>query len=194
MFHRTLEKFGRIDILVNNAGVGLAAPAWSARFEDVRHLYELNFFAALELTQLAVENMKARGSGMIVNIGSVAGKVAMPWFTLYSSTKFALAALTSGLRMEMRKHGIGAMLVCPGFVRTQFHAHSIGGPPAGATTRGRLFEVTPEHCAMRIADGVQRNSRTIVTPRAAWMLVAASRLFPGTTDRFLANLIREPAV
>lgn len=186
---RCLEHFGRIDILVNNAGQGLSDSAWRADMGQVRRLYELNFFAALEMIQFTVPHMRSHRSGMIVNVGSVAGKVTMPWFSLYSSTKFALGALTNGLRMELESSGIRAMLVCPGFVRTEFHNHTMGGPPPGHERRGRPAEITPEQCAAAIADGIERNARTVVAPRSAWLLIAASRLFPATVDRFLTRTL-----
>lgn len=184
---RVIEHFGRIDILVNNAGVGLSAPAWRAKPEDVRRMFELNFFAAWELSQQAAAEMRQKKSGMIVNIGSVAGKIAMPWFTLYSSTKFALGAMTNGMRMELEKAGIRTMLVCPGFVRTDFHHHVLGGPAPSALKRGRPAEVTAAQVATAICDGVERNTRTVVVPKIAWVLVAASRLFPAAVDRLLTR-------
>lgn len=184
---RAVNHFGRIDILVNNAGIGLSAPAWRADTNEVRHMFELNFFAALELSQHAIRDMKTRKSGMIVNIGSVAGKITMPWFTLYSSSKFALGAMTNGMRMELASSGIRTMIVCPGFVRTDFHKHVLGGPPPGALKRGRPSEVTPEQVAQATADGIERNARTVVVPKIAWALVAASRLFPAAVDRLLGR-------
>ncbi|MDX2181043.1 MAG: SDR family NAD(P)-dependent oxidoreductase [Bryobacteraceae bacterium] len=180
-----LAHFGRIDILVNNAGLGVSAPAWRAPMDDVRHMFELNFFAALDLAQLVVPGMRERRTGAIVNVGSVAGQIAMPWFTLYSSTKFALGAFTDGLRMELAADNIHAMLVCPGFVATDFHKHVLGGPPPGAAKRGRPGEVTPQRVAVEIAEGLERGARTVVVPRKAWALVAASRLFPALVDRIL---------
>jgi short-subunit dehydrogenase len=190
---RTVERFGRLDILVNNAAVALSAPSYLAAMDDVRRLFELNVFAALELSQLAAAHMRPRRSGAIVNIGSVAGMVAMPWFTLYSATKFALRAMTDGLRMELKDSGVHAMLVCPGFVRTEFHAHTIGGPPPHAKRRGRPAEITAEDCARRIADGVERDRRTIVTPKRAYLLVLAHSLFPGIVENALAARNREDA-
>src|SRR5579872_4439623 len=81
---RTLDRYGAIDILVNNAGMGMYAPSWRAPIDDVHRLFELNFFAPLALTQLVVPHMRKRASGVIVNIGSIAGKVTLPWFTMYS--------------------------------------------------------------------------------------------------------------
>ena len=74
--------------------------------EEARCLMELNFFALLAMTQLVVPHMRARHGGMIVNVGSIGGKVVLPWMTLYSVTKYALGALTEGLRMELhgRRH------------------------------------------------------------------------------------------
>ena len=124
---RTLERFGKVDILINNAGAGLYLPAWSAPLEEARWLMELNFFAVLGLTQLVMPRMRARRSGLIVNVSSVAGKVPLPWMTLYSSSKYALGALTEGLGMELRRDGIRTMTVCPGYVKTAFQEHAHGG-------------------------------------------------------------------
>ena len=84
---RTLERFGAIDILVNNAGLGFYGPSWSAPMEEVRRLMELNFFAALGMIQLVAPHMRARRSGMIVNVGSIASKMTLPWMTIYSTSK-----------------------------------------------------------------------------------------------------------
>src|SRR5258708_26341361 len=110
---RTIERFGAIDILINNAGVGLYAPAWKPPLDEAHAMFELNFFAPLAMVQLVVPHLRARGGGMVVNIGSIAGKVALPWFTLYSATKFALGALSEGLRMELAGEGIRMMVVGP---------------------------------------------------------------------------------
>ena len=115
---RTIERFGQIDILINNAGMGLYSPAGSAPMDEVRRLFELNLFAPLELTQLVIPYMRAHRQGAIVNVSSIAGKVTLPWFPLYSASKFALGSLTDGLRMDLKPFGIHAMTVCPGYVKT----------------------------------------------------------------------------
>src|ERR1035437_5594832 len=68
---RTLERFGVIDILINNAGAGIYQPSWEMPIEEARYLMELNFFAPLAMTQLVVPPMRARRSGMLVNVGSI---------------------------------------------------------------------------------------------------------------------------
>jgi len=185
---RTIERFGQIDILVNNAGMGLYAAAWNAPMEDARRLFELNLFAPLALTQLVVPYMQERKQGAIVNVSSIAGKVTLPWFTLYSVSKFALGSLTDGLRMELKPYGIHAMTVCPGYVKTEFQAHALGTRPPDAIMKGRRFAITPEDCAKAIAQGVERDARTVVVPRMGWIFVAFTRLFPRVVESKLAAI------
>jgi len=185
---RTLDRFGKIDILINNAGAGLYLPSWSAPLEEVRWLMELNFFAVLALTDLVVPQMRARRNGMIVNVSSVAGKVPLPWMTLYSASKYALGALTEGLGMELRRHGIRTMTVCPGYVKTRFQENAHGGRVPEAVARTRRFAITAEECARAIRRGVERDARTVVTPWAAWLLVVAMRVAPGLVRAQMAAM------
>jgi short-subunit dehydrogenase len=185
---RTLEHFGRVDILINNAGIGLYAPSHESRMEDARELFELNFFAPLELVRLVVPGMKQRCTGAIVNIGSIAGKVTLPWFTLYSASKYAIGSLTDGLRMELHRFGIHCMTVCPGYVHTRFQQNVIAGEPPVLTGLRKRWAITPERCAEDIVRGLEREARTVVIPRSGWLLVAAQRLFPGALDRRLESI------
>jgi short-subunit dehydrogenase len=186
---RTLERFGAIDILINNAGMGLYMPSWQTPLAEARRLWELNFFSLLHLTQLVAPIMRERRSGMIVNVGSIAGKMTLPWFTLYSASKSAIGALTEGLRMELRRDGVKTMLVCPGYVKTGFQSHVIGGHPPERVLQGKRFAITAGECARAIRRGVERESRTVVTPASGWLLVALMRLFPGQVEHRLAQIL-----
>jgi short-subunit dehydrogenase len=188
---RTLERFGAVDILINNAGMGLYTPAWNVPLEDVRRLFELNFFATLAMVQLVAPHMRERRSGVIVNISSIAGKVTLPWFTLYSASKYALCSLTDGLRMELASDGIRCIMVCPGYVRTAFQAHALGAAPPKRITDSKRFAITPEQCAEAIARGVERGARTVVTPRSGWLFVLAERLLPSLVDKQLAAILHD---
>jgi short-subunit dehydrogenase len=184
----TLDHYGSIDILVNNAGVGLYSPAWKAPLAEARKMFELNFFAALEMAQLVVPAMQRQGSGTIVNVSSIAGKITLPWFTLYSASKYALCSFTEGLRMELKRDGIHAMAVCPGYVSTSFQAHVLAGGPPDSMRRSRPFSITPENCAEAIARGVERNARTVVTPASGWFLIGFAGLFPGLVEGRLEKM------
>jgi short-subunit dehydrogenase len=188
LVRRTIERFGAIDILINNAGLGLYAPAWDVDMADARRLMELNFFAPLALTQLVAPGMRERHDGFIVNIGSIAGKVTLPWMTLYSVSKFALGSLTEGLRMELMASGVRTMIVCPGYVKTAFQEHVIAGKAPESVIRGRRFAIDPRKCAEDIRRGVERDARTVVTPRAGWLFAAASRLLPARVEARLARM------
>jgi short-subunit dehydrogenase len=188
LVERTLQQFGAIDVLINNAGAGLYSPSWNTPIDEVRWLMELNFFSALALTQLVVPHMRSRRRGMIVNVGSIAGKVTLPWMTLYSASKYALGALTEGQRMELIRDGIRTLTVCPGYVKTDFQQHARGGQPPESVIRSKRFAITAAQCAVAIRRGVERNARTVVAPRAAWLLVVAMRLFPSIVEARLAAL------
>ena len=115
-----LEKFGRIDGLVNNAGYGTRGPVEIVPVDLIRKNFETNIFSLIALTQLVAPHLRAQGSGCIVNIGSVAGKIARPLSSIYDSTKHALEALTDGLRGELKPFGVHVTLIRPGFIATEF--------------------------------------------------------------------------
>jgi len=184
---RTLERYGAIDILVNNAGVGLYIPSWEAPEAEVRRVLELNFFALLGMVRLVAPHMRARRSGTIVNVGSIGGKIVLPWLTVYSASKYAVGALTEGLRMELRRDGIRTMLVCPGYVLTEFQRRAVGEIPP-QVVRGRRFAITAAECAADIRRGVERDARTVMSPRVGWLLVALARLLPRVVEARMARM------
>src|SRR3954464_14777844 len=116
----TRAKFGRIDALVNNAGYGTRGPVEIVPVDAIRKNFETNLFSLIALTQLVLPEMRARGSGRIINIGSVAGKIARPLSSIYDATKHALEAITDGLRGELKPFGIQVSLIRPGFILTEF--------------------------------------------------------------------------
>jgi NAD(P)-dependent dehydrogenase (short-subunit alcohol dehydrogenase family) len=115
-----LQKFGRIDALVNNAGYGTRGPVELVPVELIRRNFETNLFSLIALTQLVIPHLRERGAGRIVNIGSVAGRIARPLSSIYDSTKHALEAITDGLRGELAPFGIDVVLIRPGFILTGF--------------------------------------------------------------------------
>src|SRR5512146_142779 len=93
-----LTRFGRIDALVNNAGYGTRGPVERVPVDLIRRNFETNLFALIALIQVVVPHLRAQGTGRIVNIGSVAGRIVRPLSSVYDSTKHALEAITDGLR------------------------------------------------------------------------------------------------
>lgn len=124
------EHMGGIDVLVNNAGRGWFGSIEAMDESSVRAMFELNFFAVMSVTRAALPGMRARGSGWIVNVSSVAGMVAAPGFGYYSATKFAIEAITDTLRDEVAAQGISVLTVEPGAFRTNAYAGFADEPVA----------------------------------------------------------------
>ena len=116
----TLSAFGRIDALVNNAGYGQRGPIELVPVEAIRRNFETNLFSLIALTQLVIPIMREKGSGRIVNISSVAGRIASPLSSVYDATKHALEAVSDGLRGELAPFGIKVVIIEPGFIVTEF--------------------------------------------------------------------------
>lgn len=174
--NQAMDRFPAIDILINNAGVGLYAPSFDSPPETVRNLFELNLLAPVELTRRLLPAIPS--GGVVVNVSSIAGKVPLPWLTLYSASKYALNAYSDGLRMELAPTGIHVMCVCPGYVETPFRENVLQGRIPEKVAGQRRFMITAEQCAEAILDGLRRGKRTIVTPRIGWLLVGLARLLP----------------
>ncbi|OBI03769.1 short-chain dehydrogenase/reductase [Mycolicibacter heraklionensis] len=115
-----VDRFGRIDVLINNAGRGLLGAVEEATDAEVRAVYETNVFGLLTVTRAVAPVMRAQRSGTIVNISSVGGFVGSPGWGVYASTKFAVEALSEALHAELQPLGIHAMVVEPGYFRTDF--------------------------------------------------------------------------
>lgn len=116
----TLSALGRIDALVNNAGYGQRGPIELVPIDAIRQNFETNLFSLIALTQLVIPIMRKQQSGRIINISSVAGRVARPLSSIYDATKHALEAISDGLRGELAPFGIKVVVIEPGFIITEF--------------------------------------------------------------------------
>jgi NAD(P)-dependent dehydrogenase (short-subunit alcohol dehydrogenase family) len=115
-----VARFGRIDVLANIAGRGSCGAVEEFTSAQLRAQMELNFFAAAEFSREVLPQMRAQGSGHILNLTSIAGLVSFPVCGLYSASKFALEGLTEALHHEVKPFGIRVTLVEPGAFRTEF--------------------------------------------------------------------------
>ena len=120
LVRKTAEAFGGVDILINNAGTGLFAPIADGNPDNMRRLFEVNFWGAINCIQAAVPYMQSQGRGHIVNVTSIAAKISAPYMGIYSATKFALSAVSDALRSELAGSGVGVSTVYPGLTQTSF--------------------------------------------------------------------------
>ncbi|OBH97525.1 oxidoreductase [Mycobacterium sp. E2733] len=117
--------FGGIDVLVNNAGHGYLSAVEEGEDPEVRQLFEVNYFGTVNMIKAVLPAMRARGSGHIINMSSMTGLVANPPNAYYSSTKFALEAITEALATEVRPLGIKVTAIEPGAFRTDWATRSM---------------------------------------------------------------------
>ncbi|MBT6468957.1 MAG: SDR family oxidoreductase, partial [Thaumarchaeota archaeon] len=111
---------GRLDVLVNNAGYGQFGCTEDTSIDDFRKQFETNFFSIVRIIQEVSPIMREQSSGIIVNISSVVGKMGLPGFPAYVSTKYALEGLSDCLRYELGQFGIDVTLIEPGAIKTNF--------------------------------------------------------------------------
>jgi len=177
------EQHGRLDLLVNNAGA-----AWRAAFADgghanVRQTMELNFDAVVRLTEALLPLLRASAPSALVNVSSVAGRVARPRSGAYSASKFALAGWSESLHLEERAHGVHVGVVLPGFIATE-------GFPA-AELRGRALTrwmvSTPARVAEAIVEAGPGGRAERYVPRPYALATVARVLAPGLTRRVLGG-------
>ena len=122
-----IDERGAIDVLVNNAGYGLWGPVERLSVEETKAQFETNFFAALRLIKAVVPGMVKRGSGRIINMSSVEGRLATPFNGAYAASKFALEGMSEALRAELRPFGVFVSVVEPGLFRTEFQKNQVVG-------------------------------------------------------------------
>ena len=114
------EKKDRIDVLVNNAGYGMWGTVEDVSLDEFKQQFETNFFSIIRLIQKVAPIMRKQGSGNIVNISSVAGRIGFPVSPAYISSKFALEGLSESLRFELMPFGINVIIIEPGVIKTNF--------------------------------------------------------------------------
>jgi len=117
---KILDQKQRIDVLVNNAGWGLWGCVEDVSIDEFKAQFDTNFFSIIKLIQEVGPTMRKQGSGKIINISSVAGRIGFPASPAYISSKFALEGLSESLRLEMAPFGVDVIIIEPGVIKTNF--------------------------------------------------------------------------
>ena len=115
-----IDEKERIDVLVNNAGWGIWGTAEDVSIEEFRAQFETNFFSVVRMIQKVAPVMRKQGTGDIVNISSIAGRIGFPVSTAYISSKFAIEGLSESLRYELGPFGVNVIIIEPGVIKTNF--------------------------------------------------------------------------
>jgi NAD(P)-dependent dehydrogenase (short-subunit alcohol dehydrogenase family) len=123
-----------VDVLVNNAGYGQLGAVLDVSDKEVRQQFDTNVFGLLEVSRAFAPKMIARGSGRILNVSSVGGRITFPMGGIYHASKYAVEALSDALRMELAPFGVHVSLIEPGGIDTGFSATAVGSLPALAAS------------------------------------------------------------
>ena len=177
--------FGGLDILVNNAGVGAVGLLEHADPERIRQLMEVNFFALVEMTRLALPLLKLGTNPIVVNIGSVLGHRGVPFRSAYCASKFAVQGFTESIRAEFSAHKIDVLVVSPGATETEFSDSVL--EHKGEPTWIEPPPVPANEVARRTIRAIRRGRHEIIPYRWGRLLYWMNRLSPRLIDYFMAR-------
>ena len=161
------SEVGPVDVLINNAAIALNEYVLDTTEEQFRRITEVNYLGQIWMMHAIVPGMVNRGSGHVVNMCSIAGKVAVPKMGAYSATKFAFIGITDSIRMELHRTGVDFTIVNPGYIATGMFE---GTKPPFITSWQ-----DPQKVADGILDAVKKNKAEVFVPRFVLRLTAFLR-------------------
>ncbi len=180
-----VEQLGGIDIVINNAGIGAIGNFEDASPERLRKIFEVDFFAAAELTRLAIPHLRRGHQPAICLVSSVLGHRAVPGKSEYCAAKFALRGWAESLRVELKPSGIDVLTICPSTTRSEFFESLIESNPSHASPS--LGIQTAEFVAHRILNALRTRKRDLILSPGGKALIWLSQIAPKLTDRLLLN-------
>jgi short-subunit dehydrogenase len=192
LIRQATERFGRVDVLVNNAGQIAVGPIESQTIGDFQDAMNTMFWGMVYTTMAVLPQMTGRGTGHVVNITSVGGKVAVPHLIPYCSAKFAAVGFSEGIHAELAKNNIKVTTVVPGLMRTGSHANAVfkgdhqkeySWFSLGATLPVSAMDA--HRAARRIVDATARGTAELTLSISAKALALAHGVAPGTISDVL---------
>ncbi len=161
LVRRTIDELGPPDVLVNNAGIEYYAHFHRMELDGIEAIIKANVISLEWLTRLVIPSMIERRRGHVVNMASMAGKTAMPYNTVYSSSKHAVVGFTWSLREELRPYGVGVSAVCPTFVSEagMYTEWSSEDPPSIVSL------VSPDDVAAATIRAIEKNRAEILVTK-----------------------------
>jgi NAD(P)-dependent dehydrogenase (short-subunit alcohol dehydrogenase family) len=192
MVEQALRHFGRIDVLVNNAGEIRVGPLEAMQMEDFERAMRVMFWGTVYPTMALLPHFRNRGSGRIVNVTSIGGKVAMPHLLPYTCAKFAAVGFSEGLRAELKDTGVRVITIAPGLMRTGSHLNAefkgehdreAAWFSVSATLPG--VTMSADRAARQIVEATRRGRAEKILGAQANLLARFHGLFPGLTSELL---------
>lgn len=195
MIEEITAKHGKIDVLINNAGIIQVGPATLMRTEEYQEALNIILWGAINTTLAIMPQMRARGSGHIVNITSIGGKVSVPHLLPYSTAKFALVGFSEGLYAALKKDNIHVTTVYPGLMRTGSHHHiEVLGEKSKEFSwfsilgTHPLLSVNAEKAAAIIIKAFRRNKAEVIISTPAKMVIKLKAMCPELVADILSTV------
>ena len=179
------SSFGGLDILVNNAGIGATGPFEHADPNRVRRIMEVNFFALVEITRLALPLLKRGTNPIVVNISSVLGHRGVPHNSEYCASKFAVRGFSEAIRAELSSQKIDVLVVSPGTTETEFFDHVI--ERKGEPSWPEHAPVSAAEVAQKTVRAIRRGRHEIIPYRWGKVLCWLNRLSPRLVDSLMTR-------
>ena len=187
------SRFGDVDVLINCAGVIQVGPLETQTQQDFENLMDVHFWGPFYAMQAVLPSMRERGTGRIVNISSIGGKIAVPHLSSYCASKFALAGLSSAFGVELARHGVNVTTVYPGLMRTGSHVHArFKGQNEKEFALFSLADATPlttinaERAAHQIIQACSRGDAELIITIQAKIAAKLRAIAPETFEALLS--------
>lgn len=188
-FEQVIKEFGHIDCLVNNAGFGKFEYCEAMPVTEFAEMMNVNYMGVVRCTKAVLPHMKRAGSGIIVNVASMAGKLGTSKSTAYSATKHAVLGFSNSLRQELREHGIQVTTINPGPIDTPFF--SIADPEGHYVNNVKWFMMKPERVAKAMVSAIEKRKAEVNLPRLAAAGIKLYQLFPRLADRLSYSMLNK---
>ncbi len=187
VIEQALARMGGIDLLINLAGAMNFTEFSNEKPEITEQLFRINVLAPMHLSRMIVPHMVEKGSGQIVNVGSIFGSIAFAWFASYSSAKFALRGFSEALRRELDGTGVGVTYIAPRAVRTSFNSDQV----TEMCHQLKMNMDEPDEVALMIVNALESGAKDKYLGFPEKLFVRINSLFPRLVDKALSSQNRE---
>lgn len=189
VMERIVAEHGHVDVLINNAGFGRFERLVDAPVEQFEQMMDTNYMGIVRCTKAILPHMLQRGSGQIVNIASMAGKLGTAKSSGYSATKHAVLGLTNALRSELANTGITVSAVNPGPIDTPFF--DIADPQGTYVSNVKWFMMPPEKVVRALIKVIDKRKAEIDMPGLAAAGIKLYQMFPRLLDKLIASWLNK---
>lgn len=192
-YQSIIKQVGPIDVLINNAGISQRSAVINTLLEVDKRLFDVNFFGNIATTKAVLPDMINQGSGHIVVISSVAGKMSTGYRSSYAATKHALHGWYDALRAELADTGVNVNMICPGYIRTNISVNAVNatGGAHGEMDPNQEKGMPPELCARKIVNAILQNRIETNIGGKEVQYLKIRKYFPSLYHKMIQKMARE---